>query len=157
MADINYMTAEGLEKLKKELNEMRTKGRAEMARMIQEAREKGDISENAEYDSAKEAQGLLEMKIAQMETALASARLIDSAKFDTSKVNVLSKVKVKNMNNGKDQEYVLVSENEADLKAGKISISSPFGKALVGKSVGDEAEVKAPAGVIKLKVLKISV
>ena len=114
MAEVHYMTAEGIEKLKKELNELRTKGRAEMAKAIQEAREKGDISENAEYDSAKEAQGLLEMKISQMESVLAGARLIDTTKFDTSKVMVLSKVKVKNLNSKKDFEYVLVSENEAE-------------------------------------------
>jgi len=157
MAEVHYMTAEGIEKLKKELNELRTKGRAEMAKAIQEAREKGDISENAEYDSAKEAQGLLEMKISQMESVLAGARLIDTTKFDTSKVMVLSKVKVKNLNSKKDFEYVLVSENEADLKSGKISVTSPFGKALLGKAVGDEAEVQAPAGIIKLKVLQISI
>ena len=157
MAEVHYMTAEGIEKLKKELNELRTKGRAEMAKAIQEAREKGDISENAEYDTAKEAQGLLEMKISQMESVLAGARLIDTTKFDTSKVMVLSKVKVKNLNSQKDFEYVLVSENEADLKSGKISVTSPFGKALLGKAVGDEAEVQAPAGIIKLKVLQISI
>ena len=157
MAEINYMTPEGLEKLKKDLNEMRIKGRAEMSKMIQEAREKGDLSENAEYDSAKEAQGLLEMKIAQMESALATARLIDTAKFDTSKVMVMSRVKVKNLATKKDFEYVLVSENEADLKSGKISVTSPFGKALLGKAVGEEAQVQAPSGIIKLKVLEISI
>ena len=156
MAEITYLTTEGLEKLKKELIELRTKGRAEIARQIQEAREKGDISENAEYDAAKNAQGMLEMQIAKLEEALANARIIDTSKFDTSKVIVLSKVKVKNLQNKQTILFMLVSEKEADLKAGKISVSSPIGKGLLGKAVGEIAEIPVPSGIMRLEVLEIS-
>jgi len=157
MAELTYLTAEGLERLKKELIEMRTKGRAEIARQIQEAREKGDLSENAEYDAAKDAQGMLEMKIAKLEEALANARILDTSKYDTSKVMVMSKVKVKNLQNKQTILFMLVSEKEADLKSGKISVSSPIGKGLLGKSVGEVAEINVPSGTMKLEVLEISI
>lgn len=157
MAELTYLTAEGLERLKKELIEMRTKGRAEIARQIQEAREKGDLSENAEYDAAKDAQGMLEMKIAKLEEALANARILDTSKYDTSKVMVMSKVKVKNLQNKQTILFMLVSEKEADLKSGKISVSSPIGKGLLGKSVGEVAEISVPSGTMKLEVLEISI
>jgi transcription elongation factor GreA len=157
MAELTYLTAEGLERLKKELIEMRTKGRAEIARQIQEAREKGDLSENAEYDAAKDAQGMLEMKIAKLEEALANARILDTSKYDTSKVMVMSKVKVKNLQNKQTILFMLVSEKEADLKSGKISVSSPIGKGLLGKSVGEVTEISVPSGTMKLEVLEISI
>src|SRR4030095_10500531 len=151
-----YLTTEGLEKLKKELIELRTKGRAEIAKQIQEAREKGDISESAEYDAAKDAQAMLDMKISKLEEALSNARIIDTSKFDTSKVMVLSKVKVKNLQSKQTNLFMLVSEKEADLKSGKISVSSPIGKGLLGKSVGEVAEITVPSGVMKLEVLEIT-
>jgi transcription elongation factor GreA len=157
MADITYLTAEGLEKLKRELIDLRTKGRAEIARQIQEAREKGDISENAEYDAAKDAQGMLEMKISKLEEALANVRIIDTSKMDSSRVIVMSKVKVKNLQNKQTSLLMLVSEKEADLKSGKISVSSPIGKGLLGKTVGEVAEISVPSGTMKLEVLEISV
>lgn len=156
MAETTYLTTEGLEKLKKELIEMRTKGRAEIARQIQEAREKGDLSENAEYDAAKDAQGMLEMKISKLEEALSNARVIDTSKLDTSKVMVLSKVKVKNLQTKQTNLYMLVSEKEADFKSGKISVSSPIGKGLLGKAVGEVAEIEVPSGKLKFEVIEIS-
>ncbi|MBA2422947.1 MAG: transcription elongation factor GreA [Chitinophagales bacterium] len=156
MAEMTYLTNEGLEKLKKELIQMRTKGRAEIARQIQEAREKGDLSENAEYDAAKDAQGMLEMKIAKLEEALSNARVIDVSKLDTSKVMVLSKVKVKNLQSKQTNLFMLVSEKEADFKAGKISVSSPIGKGLLGKAVGEVAEIDVPSGRLKFQVMEIT-
>jgi len=156
MANVSYYTEEGLQKLKDELNDLKTKGRSEIARQIAEARDKGDLSENAEYDAAKDAQGLLEMKIAKLEEIVGNARVIDESKIDTSKVSILSKVKIKNKKNGASFEYTLVSEEEADLKTGKISIKSPIGKGLLGKKVGDVALVKAPAGNMEFEILKIS-
>jgi transcription elongation factor GreA len=156
MAEVAYFTQEGLENLKKELIALRTKGRADMAKQIQEAREKGDLSENAEYDAAKEAQGLLEMRISQLETILSHARILDSTKVDNSKVNVLSKVRVKNHNIKKEIIYTLVSEKEAELKTGKISVTSPIGKALLGRSVKEIVEVTVPSGVMKLEILEIN-
>lgn len=156
MAETTYLTAEGLEKLKKELIQMRTKGRAEIARQIQEAREKGDLSENAEYDAAKDAQGMLEMKISKLEEALSNARIIDTSKLDTTKVMVLSKVKVKNISTRQISLYMLVSEKEADFKTGKISVSSPIGKGFLGKSVGDIAEIEVPSGKMKFEIIEIS-
>lgn len=156
MAETTYLTAEGLEKLKKELIQMRTKGRAEIARQIQEAREKGDLSENAEYDAAKDAQGMLEMKISKLEEALSNARVIDTSKLDTTKVMVLSKVKVKNISTKQTSMYMLVSEKEADFKTGKISVSSPIGKGFLGKSVGDVAEIDVPSGKMKFEIIEIS-
>ncbi|MBK9732694.1 MAG: transcription elongation factor GreA [Chitinophagaceae bacterium] len=156
MAETTYLTAEGLEKLKKELIHMRTKGRAEIAKQIQEAREKGDLSENAEYDAAKDAQGMLEMKISKLEEALSNARIMDTSKLDTSKVMVLSKVKVKNLQTKQISLYMLVSEKEADFKTGKISVSSPIGKGFLGKSVGEVTEIEVPSGKLKFQIMEIS-
>jgi transcription elongation factor GreA len=157
MAGLTYLTNEGLEKIKRDLQELRTKGRSEIAKAIQEAREKGDLAENAEYHAAKEAQGMLEMKIAQLEDTLSNARLVDISKLNASKVMLLSKVKLKNLVTKQVVNFMLVSESEADLKAGKISISSPIGKGLLGKVIGDVAEITIPAGVMKLEVLDIAV
>lgn len=151
-----YFTKEGLEKLKKELEEMRTKGRADMARQIAEAREKGDLSENAEYDAAKEAQGHLEMRIAKLEEILANARLLDDSAIDTSRVQVLSTVTVKNRKLKKEQKFTLVSEKEADVKTGRISVTSPIGKGLLGKSVGDVVEINVPSGTMEMEILDIA-
>ena len=156
MSEALYFTAEGLEKLKLDIHQLRTKGRADAAKAIAEARDKGDLSENAEYDAAKDAQGLLEMKISQLETTLANARLIDTSKMDNSKIMILSTVKVKNHNTKQTQNFTLVTENEADLKAGKISVSSPIGKGLLGKAVGEIAEIVVPSGKLKLEILNIS-
>jgi len=156
MSKVAYYTEEGLKKLKDELNELKTKGRAEIARQIAEARDKGDLSENAEYDAAKDAQGMLELKIAKLEEVLSNARVIDESKIDTSKVSILSKVKIKNKKNGAAFTYTLVSEEEADLKNGRISVGSPIGKGLLGKKVGDIAIVDAPAGKMEFEILDIS-
>ncbi|MFC6103867.1 transcription elongation factor GreA [Olivibacter domesticus] len=156
MADITYYSKEGLEKLKEELQYLKTEGRASIARAIAEARDKGDLSENAEYDAAKEAQGLHEAKIAKLEEVLSNARLIDESKLDSSKVLALSIVKLKNTKNGAVMTYQLVSETEADLKSGKISVKSPIAQGLLGKSVGDKVEIEVPAGKIELEVLEIS-
>ena len=151
------MTEEGLENLKKEIHELRTKGRAEMANAIKEARDKGDLSENAEYDAAKEAQGLLEMKISKLEEMLSNSRVMDMKNVDTSKVMVLTTVKVFHTKMNKEIEYTLVAEKEADLKKNKISVSSPIGQGLLGKKVGDTAVITIPAGTLELKVLNIRV
>jgi transcription elongation factor GreA len=156
MSGVNYVTKETLEQMREELTQLKTAGRAEIARQISEAREKGDLKENAEYDAAKEAQGLHEAKIAQLEAAVATARIIDAKDLDTSKVSILSKVKLTNMANKKKVEYQIVSEQEADLKLGKISVTSPIGKGVLGKKVGDIAEVTAPSGVLKFKIEEIS-
>lgn len=156
MGKIQYYTEEGLKKLKDELQELKTKGRADIARQIAEARDKGDLSENAEYDAAKDAQGLLELKIAKLEEVVGNARVMDNSKMDVSKVGILSTVKIKNVKNGMTVSYTLVSEEEADLKSGKISLASPFGKGLVGKSVGEIAQINAPAGVLEFEVLEIN-
>jgi transcription elongation factor GreA len=156
MAGVNYVTKETLEQMREDLNYLKTVGRAEIADAIKEAREKGDLKENAEYDAAKEAQGMHEAKVAQLETAIASARIIDAKDLDASKVSILSKVKLVNLNSKRNVEYQIVSEQEADLKAGKISVTSPIGKGLLGKKVGDVAEVTAPGGVLKFKIEHIS-
>jgi len=156
MANISYYTQEGLDRLKKELNQLKTKGRTDIAKQIAEARDKGDLSENAEYDAAKDAQGMLEMKISKLEEVVGNARVLDESKLDTSKVSILSKVKIKNQQNGAEVTYTLVSEEEADLKAGRISVKSPIGKGLLGKKVGETAEIKAPAGTMKFKIVDIS-
>jgi transcription elongation factor GreA len=153
---ITYVTKETLEKMKEELNYLRTKARPEASKAIAEAREKGDLKENAEYDAAKEAQGLLEAKIARFEGELANARVIDISEVDTSKVSLLTKVKITNMATKKSVEYTIVSEKEADLKAGKISATSPIGKGLLGKVKGEVAEVQTPAGLLKFKIENIS-
>ena len=156
MSQINYYTEEGLKKLKDELHEMKTVQRPAISEQIAEARDKGDLSENAEYDAAKEAQGILEMKIAKLEAIIANARLIDETNIDTSKVLILSRVKIKNVANGMEMEYTLVAENEADLKAKKISVDSPIGKGLLGKKQGDVADVQTPNGIMKFEVIEIS-
>jgi transcription elongation factor GreA len=156
MAEVTYYTEEGLAKLKEELQLMKTEGRTRIANAIAEARDKGDLSENAEYDAAKEAQGLHEAKIAKLEGVLASARLIDESKLDTSKVLALSIVRIKNKKNGAEMKYQLVSETEADLKSGKISVKSPIAQGLLGKSVGDVAKVNVPAGELEFEILEIS-
>ncbi|MDT3402927.1 transcription elongation factor GreA [Mucilaginibacter terrae] len=156
MAEVAYFTKEGLEKLKEELQQLKTTGRANIAKAIAEARDKGDLSENAEYDAAKEAQGLHETKIAKMEETLANGRLLDESKIDSSKVLALSIVTIKNTKNGAKMTYQLVAESEADLKAGKISVSSPIAKGLLGKKVGDKTEIQVPAGKIEFEVLEIS-
>jgi transcription elongation factor GreA len=156
MAEVAYYTKEGLEKLKEELQFLKTEGRASIAKAIAEARDKGDLSENAEYDAAKEAQGLHEAKIAKLGEVLASARLLDESKMDVSKVLALSIVKIKNLKNGAVMQYQLVSETEADFKAGKISVSSPIAKGLLGKKVGDKTEIMVPAGKIEFEIMEIS-
>lgn len=155
MSDIRYYTEEGLQKLKDELNEMKSVQRPSISQQIGEARDKGDLSENAEYDAAKEAQGMLEAKISQLENTVANARIIDESQLDDSKVLILSKVKIKNVDNGMEIEYTLVAENEADLKAKKISIDSPIGRGLLGKEVGDIADIEVPNGVMKFKIIDI--
>lgn len=157
MSGVQYVTKETLEAMKAELQHMRSVARPAASRAIAEAREKGDLKENAEYDAAKEAQGHLEAKIAQLEGQVAQARVIDQATVDTSKVSILTKVKLTNLNTKKQVTYQIVSETEADLKAGKISVTSPIGKGLLGKVIGEIAEVNAPAGVMKFKVEEISV
>jgi transcription elongation factor GreA len=156
MAQVAYYTAEGLKKLKDELHLMKTVERPKISQQIAEARDKGDLSENAEYDAAKEAQGLLEAKIAKMEDLVANARLVDESQVDTSKVYILSKVKIKNLQNNNQLEYTLVAENEANLADKKISVDSPIGKGLLGKKVGEIAEVQVPSGMIRFEVLGIS-
>ncbi len=156
MSNVSYYTAEGLKKLKEELNQLRDVERPKASQAIAEARDKGDLSENAEYDAAKEAQGLLELKISKMEEIVANARLIDESQLDISKVLVLSTVKLKNQSNGVEMKYTLVAESEADLKAGKISVSSPIGKGLLGKKVGETAEITVPNGTLKFDILEIS-
>jgi transcription elongation factor GreA len=156
MAQINYYTEEGLQKLKDELHEMKTVQRPAISNQIAEARDKGDLSENAEYDAAKEAQGILEMKIAKLEAVVSNARLIDDSNIDNSKVYILSIVKIKNIANGMTMEYTLVAENEADLKAKKISVESPIGKGLLGKAVGEVADIQTPNGIVKFEIIEIS-
>ncbi len=157
MNAIQYVTKETLEQMKEELHQLKSVDRPAASRAIAEAREKGDLKENAEYDAAKEAQGLLEAKISQLDGQVATARIVDESNIDTSKVTILTKVKVTNLNTKKQVTYQIVSEKEADLKLGKISYTSPIGKGLLGKLVGDVAEVTAPAGIIKFKVEDISV
>ena len=156
MSKIAYYTKEGLEKLRKELNELKDVERPKASQAIAEARDKGDLSENAEYDAAKEAQGLLEMRISKLEETLSNARIIDESQLDTSKVLVLSTVKLLNKVNKQNMTFTLVAESEADLKSGKISVNSPIGKGLLGKAVGDVAEIQVPNGVLQLEVLEIT-
>lgn len=156
MGQLQYYTEEGLRKLKDELQDLKGRGRQDIAKQIAEARDKGDLSENAEYDAAKDAQGHLELKIAKLEAVVGNARIFDQSLIDTSKVGILSTVKIKNIKNGMVVAYTLVSEEEADLKAGKISLASPFGKGLVGKKKGDVAEINAPAGMLQFEILDIT-
>lgn len=153
---VSYMTQEGYEKLKGELEELKTKGREDVAKAIAEAREKGDLSENAEYDAAKNAQGMLEMKINELEKVFANSRIVDESTLDTSKVTVLTNVTIKNMNNNAEVTYKLVAEAEANLKEKKISVSSPIGHGLLGKAIGDVAQIQTPAGLINFKIVNIS-
>jgi len=157
MAEVIYVTKETLDQMREELTHLKTAGRAEIAKAIAEAREKGDLKENAEYDAAKEAQGYHEAKIAQLEAAIITARVIDVKDIDTSKVSILSKVKITNTKTKKTFEYQIVSEKEADLKSGKISVGSPIAKGLLGKAVGETAEVDAPSGKMKFKIDAISI
>ena len=156
MAQLSYFTEEGLKKLKDELHQLKTQERLDISRQIAEARDKGDLSENAEYDAAKEAQGLLELKISKLEEVVSNARIIDESTLDLSKVLILSKVKIKNVVNGAVMSYTLVAQNEADLKLGKISVDSPIGKGLLGKKVGDVADITVPNGTMKFEVIEIS-
>ena len=156
MSKVSYYTEEGLKKLRKDLSHLKDVERPKASQAIADARDKGDLSENAEYDAAKEAQGMLEMKIAKLEETLAGARIIDESQLDTSKALVLSKVKIKNQTNGLEMIYTLVADGEADLASGKISVNSPIGKGLLGKSVGEVAEIQVPNGVLKFDVIEIS-
>jgi transcription elongation factor GreA len=156
MSAVSYYTAEGLKKLKQELEQMKTIERPKISQQIAEARDKGDLSENAEYDAAKEAQGLLEMKISKLEDVLANARILSEENIDLSKVGVLTKVKIKNLANSATMEYSLVAEKEADIRKNKISVSSPIGKGLLGKKVGETAEIQVPRGVMSFEILEIS-
>ena len=153
---VSYVTKEGLKKLQDELDRLQNVERAKISKAIGEAIEKGDISENAEYDAAKDAQGLLEAKIAQLQDTIASCRVIDESQLDTSKVQMLNKVTIKNIKTGATMTYTLVSETEADFKAGKLSIHTPIAQALVGKKIGDKVTVKVPAGEMELEILDIS-
>jgi len=155
MATINYFTEDGLKKLQDEINHMKNVERPRISQMISEARDKGDLSENAEYDAAKDAQGMLELKIQKLEELLSSARVVDESKLDNSKVLILSRVKIKNLGSKQEVVYTLVSEKEADLKSGKISVSSPIGKGLLGKTVGEVAEIEVPSGKMQFKILDI--
>jgi len=157
MSEVSYYTKEGLEKLKKELRKLQTKGRSEISKQIAEARDKGDLSENAEYDAAKDAQGHLEAKIARLGNVVGNARVIDETTLDTSKVSILSKVKIKNLKMGKVVSYMLVSEVEANLKEMKISVQSPIGKGLLGKKKGDYTKIRTPGGEIEFEILEISI
>ena len=156
MSQVSYYTEEGLKKLRAELAQLKDVERSKASLAIAEARDKGDLSENAEYDAAKEAQGMLELRIARLEEALSGARLIDESQLDNSKVLVLSQVKIKNQANGMEMRYTLVAESEANLAAGKISVNSPIGKGLLGKSVGEIAQVQVPNGVVNFEILEIN-
>ena len=156
MSNISYYTEEGLKKLENELNQLKDVERPKASNAIAEARDKGDLSENAEYDAAKEAQGMLEMRISKLEERLANARVIDESQLDNSKVLVLSKVKIRNKSNGMTMDYMIVADGEADLSKGKISVNSPIGKGLLGKSVGEIAKISVPTGFIDLEILEIS-
>lgn len=156
MGKVSYYTAEGLKKLREDLDHLKSVERPNISKQIAEARDKGDLSENAEYDAAKEAQGLLELKISQMEERMMNARLIDESQLDASKVLVLSTVKIRNVKTKAEVNYTLVAESEADLRKGKISVNSPIGKGLLGKSVGDIADISVPSGIMQFEVIKIS-
>ena len=156
MSQASYMTEEALANLKKELEQLTSVERPAISQQIAEARDKGDLSENAEYDAAKEAQGLLEMKISRFEDMVAKARIIDESKIDTSQVQILNRVKIKNTKNNQQVEYMLVSENESDIKSGKISVATPIARGLLGKKVGDVVDIKVPSGLMSFEILEIS-
>jgi transcription elongation factor GreA len=156
MSDVIHVTEDGLHKLKEELEQLRTVERPAISKMIAEARDKGDLSENAEYAAAKEAQGMLELKISKLEDLIAHSRVLDGSKIDTSTVRILNKVKIRNKANNSIMEYQLVPESEANLKLGKIAVSSPIAKGLIGKKVGEVVEVKVPSGIIPFEIIAIS-
>jgi transcription elongation factor GreA len=156
MSQVTYVTEEGLKKLKEELHFLKTKERSSISKQIAEARDKGDLSENAEYDAAKEAQGLLELKISKLEEVVSTARIVDETQMDISKVMILTKVTIKNVKNNQKMTYQLVPENEADLKAAKISINSPIAKGLMGKKVGELVDVTVPSGIVKFEIIEIA-
>lgn len=156
MSEVTYLTQEGLNKLKKELERLMTVERPKISKQIGEAIEKGDISENAEYDAAKDAQGMLEAKIAQLQSKLANARILDESKIDTSKVQILNKVTIRNQKNNATMQYTLVPESEANLKEGKISVETPIAKGLIGKKVGEVVEIRVPSGIIPFEIVEIS-
>ncbi len=153
---IKYITEEGLKKLKEELLQLESVERPAISKQIAEARDKGDLSENAEYDAAKEAQGMLEMRIAKLKDTIANSRIIDESKLDTSKVQLLNKVVIKNLKNGAKMTYTIVPDSEADLKAGKLAISTPIAKGLLGKKIGDKVEIQVPSGMMTFEVVEIS-
>ena len=155
MSEISYYTEEGLSNLKKEIKNLESVERPKISQQIAEARDKGDLSENAEYDAAKEAQGMLEARISKLKNKLANARLIDDSEIDDSKVFILSTVKIKNVKNSMEMTYTLVAENEADIRAGKISVDSPIGKGLLGKEVGQIADISTPVGIMKFEIVSI--
>ncbi len=156
MGQVSYVTEQGLKKLKDELKQLETVERPKISKQIAEARDKGDLSENAEYDAAKDAQGMLEMKIAKLKDTIANSRILDQSKIDTSKVQIMNKVKIENRKNGAVMQYTIVSESEANLKEGKISVNSPIAKGLLGAKIGDEVEIQVPSGKIPFKILDIS-
>ncbi|TFH21473.1 MAG: transcription elongation factor GreA [Bacteroidia bacterium] len=156
MSQASYITEEGLARLKKELEHLTSVERPAISQQIAEARDKGDLSENAEYDAAKEAQGMLEMKIARLEDIVAKARIIDESKIDTSQVQILNKVKIKNTKNNQQVEYKLVSESESDIKSGKISVETPIARGLLGKKVGDVVDIRVPSGLMSFEIMEIS-
>ena len=156
MSEINYYTPEGLDNLKSEIKQLESIERPKLSQQIAEARDKGDLSENAEYDAAKEAQGMLEARISKLKNKLANARIIDDSEIDNSKVFILSTVRIKDTKNQMELSYTLVAENEANIKSGKISVDSPIGKGLLGKEVGDIADINTPAGIMKFEVLSIT-
>jgi transcription elongation factor GreA len=157
MNDIIYVTEEGLQKLKEELEQLRNVERPTISRMIADARDKGDLTENAEYSAAKEAQGMLELKIARLEDVIARSRIIDESKIDTSSVRILNRVKIRNKSNNSVMEYQIVPESEANLKLGKLAVNSPIAQGLIGKKVGDNVQVKVPSGLISFEIIAISV
>ncbi len=157
MSNVSYMTEEGLAKLKKELDHLTRVERPAISEQIAEARDKGDLSENAEYDAAKEAQGMLELKISKLEELVANARIIDESRIDTSSVQIMNRVKIKNLKNNKVVEYTIVAESEADLKAGKIAVTTPIAKGLLGKKVGEKAEINVPSGKMSFEIVDISI
>ena len=157
MSNVSYVTEEGLANLKKELDQLRKVERPAISQQIAEARDKGDLSENAEYDAAKEAQGLLELRISKLEDVVANSRVLDESKIDTSTVRIMNKVKIKNRQNNNVAEYTIVSEAESDVKAGKIAVTTPIAKGLLGKKVGDVAEITVPNGSISFEVIEISI
>lgn len=156
MSDISYVTEEGMQKLKEELDYLTSVERPAISRLIADARDKGDLAENAEYAAAKEAQGMLELKISRLEETVSKARIIDESRIDTSRVQILNKIKIKNLKNNQEMQYMLVSETEADLKAGKIAVNSPIAKGLLGRKVGEIVDIKIPSGYIEFEIIEIS-